>query len=770
MGRFKLTSPGVLLILAITAAGGIFLLDVFGLQPRVEAQKSSALREQAVKAEEAGRQAMRNEETSLLRLCAALSSKEEFADLFDRKRLVAEKTAWTEGFQSLKVDLAWLCDAEGDVIDLWSVAPTAGDAQRQELTSAMKRTSLDRKQSQGGLIELPGGAAVFAARSVWDKSGQPRRVGAIGVACNLSASGIGDSAAVGGDVTFIPAAKLPPGTAADHVTNHAYWFSDDRVNVAWLAHDFTGKTIGYFLANLPVNQVQRQAAAARRMVLAILSLSAGLVVLTILGVHMLVTGPVVRLLRRLQRLDAGQDEGDKGLTRDLHGEPLMLARRLESAFAKLSHISKTDHLTGLANRRHFQEVTNCFYHQARRYNRPLSVIVMDVDYFKAVNDTCGHQGGDELLKLVASAIERSCRQTDLPARMGGDEFAVLLPETAADDAGMVAQRIRQNIGETVASIKGVQVNATVSVGLTDLNAGEIDSPDAMFALADKALYAAKELGRNRMVQAHDLNGLSLSGAAGESDAAAQALCAKLAGLNVQFKDLFVKAIEEVMGVLEQRAPYMADHARKVQHYATLIGNEMELPDRVLKRLQIASMLHDIGMVAMPDSVLLNPGKLDERQLATMRKHPLLSVRIMEGMEFLEQEIPAVRYHHERFDGKGYPEGISGPTIPLTARILAVADAFDAMTSPRAFRAAKSIAEAMDELNRDAGSQFDPVVVEALLSAARKLGDKLTDMSTSGPTDLEEMGRQAAADQAAEPTADKPARQSSLWRDTPAKVE
>ncbi|RPI59920.1 MAG: HD-GYP domain-containing protein, partial [Planctomycetaceae bacterium] len=189
----------------------------------------------------------------------------------------------------------------------------------------------------------------------------------------------------------------------------------------------------------------------------------------------------------------------------------------------------------------------------------------------------------------------------------------------------------------------------------------------------------------------------------------------------------------------QRSPHMACHAHKVQHFAVLIGREMELSKRVLKRLEIAAMLHDIGMIAMPDTVLLSPGELTEQQLATMRRHPLLSVRIMESMEFLEQEIPAVRYHHERFDGTGYPEGIAGAAIPLTARILAVADAFDAMTSDRAFRQAKTLEQALKEMQAGEGTQFDPSVVEALLSVAKKMGNEI--MNAPEPTRNERSARE-----------------------------
>ncbi|MEI7837715.1 MAG: HD domain-containing phosphohydrolase, partial [Planctomycetota bacterium] len=170
-------------------------------------------------------------------------------------------------------------------------------------------------------------------------------------------------------------------------------------------------------------------------------------------------------------------------------------------------------------------------------------------------------------------------------------------------------------------------------------------------------------------------------------------------------------------MLEERDPYMVSHALKVKHVGVLIAKEMELPERILNRVEIAGILHDIGMLALPDSILLCPGELDEHQWQAMRRHPLLSVRIMEGMEFLEQEIPTVRYHHERYDGKGYPEGISGATIPLTARILAVAEAFVGMTSPRCFRAPRPLQQAVAELIAAAGTQFDPVIVEAFQTLA-----------------------------------------------------
>jgi len=726
MTRLKLTSPGVLLILAVVAAAGIFLLDVFCLRPHIDAQKWAALREEAIRTQHGTELALQAEQNSLLRTAAAWGQLPQVARFFQRPDRDAVGAVLGSFLTPTGMEEAWITDSAGNVLGIWAADanhPGPSSAQGAKLAKVISAFSEYGGESLSGLVRLPCGPALFA-RAPFPKAEDANTEGylyvarqvARGLLDRLSLIGGGELVLVGGD--RLPAAMLP-----DHSVPQTVWLTpNEHLAVAWMARDPAGRDVGYFLATVSVVHIHRQAVTSRRMVLIILSLSVALALLVILGTHMLIIGPVVRLLTRLQRLEAGEGTAEN-LARDLHGEPLMLARRLENAFEKLAHISKTDELTGLANRRHFEEVLECFYYQARRYNRPLSVLVMDIDFFKAVNDAGGHPAGDEMLKRVSAAIEDACRKADLPARFGGDEFAVLLPETAAPDAQAVAERIRLAISAHTTTVGSLKLNTTISIGVTDLNAGEMDGPGAMMGLADKALYTAKELGRNRIVQAHSLNAGPAVGAHDESGRI-DTLSKKLAGLDGQFKDLFIQAFHEVMSILQTRDPHMADHTRKVQHYATLIARGMELPDRVVTRIGISAMMHDIGMVALPDSILLSPTHLDGEQMSLMRRHPLLSVRIMERMEFLDQEIPAVRYHHERYDGKGYPEGIAGASIPLTARILAVADAFDAITSPRTFRNAKGCAEAIGEIRLGSGTQFDPTVVGAFMAVADRLGEEL----------------------------------------------
>jgi diguanylate cyclase (GGDEF)-like protein len=710
-GRLRLTSPGALLILAVCLTGAILLLDSYLFKPYVESQRDAALHDQAHRVEQSASGILAAQTLHLSNIANLTDSQN--ATIGDAQ--LAQMA--TPLFENSKISFAWTCDSTG-IVAAWG-AQGLNDALRAELASAAAEARRD-----SGLMRINKSIIVFSRHCTSGSSG--RHLYLATTLSNDMLASMGRSA--GAQVTVVNADSLPPKVLQDASTARAVWPSgDDRLSVAWLASDTSGKTLGYFRADLPASQIYAQAAAARRIVLIILSLSVGLVLLVIMGTHMLIAGPVVRLLRRLQQLDSGETSSEP-LTHDLHGEPLVIARRLQSAFERLAHMSKTDQLTSLANRRHFSEVLDCFYHQSRRYNRPMSVIMLDMDYFKAINDSAGHQAGDEALKFLAGCIEKACRKADLPARFGGDEFAILLPETFSADAMQVAKRILQNVSSQPFSSGNLKFNLTVSIGIADLNAGMIDSPEGMLSLADQALYAAKEAGRNRAVLANDMHG----GASPNDGRKVEVLCRKLAGLDTQFKDLFLQAVEEVVEVLEQRDPNMADHARKVQRYAGLIANEMGLPQRVVKRIEVAAMLHDIGMLAMPDSLLLCPGPLDAEQIKNMRRHPLLSVRIMEGMEFLEHEIPAVRYHHERYDGKGYPEGLSGPKIPLTARILAVADVFDAITSDRVFRRAMSRDQAIDEIVRMAGSQFDPEVVDSFVAVCNKAGDKLMEQPKREP--------------------------------------
>ncbi len=464
----------------------------------------------------------------------------------------------------------------------------------------------------------------------------------------------------------------------------------------------------------------------------------------------MLAAPTERLRRHLREIAEGR-RSVCDLTRGLPPETLEIAEDLEAAFSAISEQSRTDELTGLANRRQFNETLGRAFHQARRYGHALSVMTMDIDLFKAINDTKGHQAGDEVIQMVADVVRDCCRQSDMPARLGGDEFAVILPETHCEDAATLAERIRKRVLERTLTIDGSQIQVSLSIGIADLNSGGMETPEDFFGLADEALYAAKRLGRNRFVHADRMEAELCDQGEDESDRV-EMLRGKLAGLDTQFQSLFVRALQEIVKAMERRDPHMADHARKVQHYSSLIGRELHLADQLIKQIELASLLHDIGMLALPDSILLCDGALSEAQIERMRRHPLIGARILEGTEFLEQVIPVVRFHHERFDGAGYPDGLSGLGIPPICRIVAVADAFDAMTSPRTFRDPRPIAQALQELQDAAGEQFDPEMVQAFLAVANRLGDRLPELSLRTPVNDDAPAPQPEPRPAPEPAA------------------
>ena len=708
MKRLKLTSPGVLLILGVLATSSVFLLDLLYLAPHTQQLQLDALREQAAQVNQEAVKAIGAEQMRLSQACQDVANDPRLARGVD---LPAGLVALA-GAQEL-----WLTNEAGVILARQTAANSDLVANPDQLSAALGALPADR---DNGLVHLGPAAATFARRRIVGSAGAAKQVWLV-----RSVSSI-----LPAHVVLVIGQDFPDNALDAGQSSYAMWWArkDHTIAVAWPATDAGDSTFGYFRADTPVRLVHRQAAASRRNVLIILSLSAGVAVLTILGIHILVAGPVYRLLNRLRDLPFGR-HAPEDLTRDLHGEPLALARRLESAFDQLAEMSRTDELTGLANRRHFEQVLGAVFTQAKRYDRPLSLIALDVDFFKAVNDSAGHQAGDELLKALADAMSSVCRQADMPARLGGDEFSILLPETAAREAQAVAERIRHNASAVGMNVSGLQTPVTLSIGIADIDGAGITCPADLIEQADQALYVAKERGRDQVFNAREMAEGQAS--EGQPDRRLDQLHKKRASLDTQFKGLFLNAMEEVVDVLETRNPHMADHARKVQRYAAMLAEELHLPAPMIQRIEVAAMLHDLGMLVLPDSLVASPEALSADQRRTLIQHPLISVRIMEGMEFLEQEIPAVRHHHERFDGTGYPDGLAGAAIPLPARILAVADVFDALTSSRPWRKAMTVAEARRVLEQEAGSHFDPEVVNPFIRLVRRYGEAFCEMALVG---------------------------------------
>lgn len=373
--------------------------------------------------------------------------------------------------------------------------------------------------------------------------------------------------------------------------------------------------------------------------------------------------------------------------------------RVELLISRLYDAARTDPLTTLSNRRGFRELLDLDLERARRGQSEMTVLVGDLDRFKEVNDRSGHQVGDAALQRVARVLSAGKRQIDAAARVGGEEFALILPDTSQDGAFMVAERLRCALRDEFA---GDSIPITISFGLATYPMhGETAA--SLLRAADEALYAAKDSGRNRTVR-HSPLLRDLARSNGDS--------ADIEG------ERFLAVMLDLAEAVDLRFSGSARHSETVGRYAEMMARELGLSERHVSRVRLAGMLHDIGKVGVPDVILRKPGPLTEEELVVIRRHPELGVQILEHPSLADVRA-WVGAHHERPDGLGYPLGLSGDELPLEARIVAVADAYEAMTSDRSYRDSIGHSGARAELRRCAGSQFDRQVVEAFLATLQR---------------------------------------------------
>jgi len=366
---------------------------------------------------------------------------------------------------------------------------------------------------------------------------------------------------------------------------------------------------------------------------------------------------------------------------------LQIATPVENSqlYARAEQRSRVDELTGLFNRRHFEERLKEEISRHSRHGDALSIFMIDLDNFKSYNDIYGHPSGDILLNQVGKIIRSSVRNADQAFRYGGDEFVVVLPQTAMNDAYVVAERVREGVSE---EMKQKEIAVTCSIGLASYPSDGVISGELVNA-ADTALYFAKRTGGNRVY----LSSKILSEPLDEAG-----IYARRNGLS---------AIYALASTVEARDPYTYGHSRKVNTYAVALAEAIGLSPDEVSRVSIAALLHDIGKIGVPDKVLNKKEKLSEEDWEAIKAHPRLGANIVGNIPNLVPCLSGILYHHERWDGGGYPEGLKGEEIPIEARILCIADSFAAMASARPYRPALCSEKVVKELRRCGGSQFDP---------------------------------------------------------------
>lgn len=352
--------------------------------------------------------------------------------------------------------------------------------------------------------------------------------------------------------------------------------------------------------------------------------------------------------------------------------------------------ARTDELTGSFNRRHFAEIVA---QGLATEPHGCGLLLLDADHFKQVNDRHGHVVGDAVLVELASRLTAGIGPEDCVARWGGEEFAVLLRGVGSDaELERCAQELRAAVALSPVAAAGVSVRLTISVGAVRAGVG-LGSLDALVEAADRCLYAAKREGRNRVSLIPDPDRAEAFREEPESVSVARALA----------------LASSVRGGLPE------SHAEQVATLAARTAIQLGLPEGLALRCRLGGWLHDVGKVAVPERILAKPGPLDDAEWALIRTHPIVGEEMVRGVGALREAAAAVRHHHERYDGTGYPDRLIGGSIPVEARIVAAADAYAAMTDERPYSAARTAEEAASELCRSAGSHLDPEVVAALLA-------------------------------------------------------
>jgi len=389
--------------------------------------------------------------------------------------------------------------------------------------------------------------------------------------------------------------------------------------------------------------------------------------------------------------------------------------------------SLTDPLTGVGSRRLLENKLEFEAARAKRYRRQFSVAIIDLDNFKTINDVLGHATGDIALKKLAASMKNQKRSADVFARYGGDEFVVLMPETKADDAVSLLERLRAKVQQIklvrpasdTSGDLAENLPITFSCGITESLPDGNDSATEVMRRADLALYEAKSAGRN-CIKVWDQSMAERLRAGDIEIARIKKLQRRIAGLSEKAERMFIQSIWGLVQALEAKDPYAKRHSENVMYYALGIAQTMKIAPKQIEVIRRSAMIHDIGKIGIPDAILGKPSRLTPRERSVVEQHPLIAVRILEKMTFLHREIAIVRHHHEKWNGRGYPDGLSKTSIPLGARVMAVADTFDAVTSPRSYRGSRSVAEAIEILADSSGYDFDPDVVKSIIAWIEKI--------------------------------------------------
>lgn len=384
----------------------------------------------------------------------------------------------------------------------------------------------------------------------------------------------------------------------------------------------------------------------------------------------------------------------------LSGLIFSLSVRQRNYTQNLEQKAFIDCLTQTFNHRFFQEFMDKEFIRAIHNKNTIGLIKVGIDNFKRFNDVFGHDCGDNLLIETSKILKSAVRVKDIVCRYSGDEFMIIVPNTNLNDLLKVSSTIKSAYGNMVGMCeKSRGSNISISLGYS-IYPNLASNKDELIMQVDNALYHAKQSGKDNIKMFRDIyNDIKQLIQSSEDD------------LLVELKSILAKVSEKDL--------YTLGHSERVVEYAVAIGKAMDLKTENLRALSISALLHDVGKIEIPREVLIKKERLTDEEYAIMKMHPIYSVEIINQIPNFERVREIVRHHHERIDGLGYPDRIQGDEIPIEARILTVADSFDAMMSNRPYRRSLSLEEAIKELKACTGKQFDPQVTDVFIQLLDK---------------------------------------------------
>ena len=387
---------------------------------------------------------------------------------------------------------------------------------------------------------------------------------------------------------------------------------------------------------------------------------------------------------------------------------------------KLKSVSLIDSQTGLYNYRYLQEVIEAEFYQARRYAQNFAIIMLDIDYFKSINDVYGIVFGDLVLKQLAKQLKHLVRRYDILIRYSGEEFIVIAPRLNRDAAFNMAQRLLDSVNFINFGNKNHNVKLKMSLSVVSFPEDRVKNGMDLVNLADKVLNKVKEGGGNRVYSVLDIKTTFRKGMEKVSKVIKIAtLKNTINKLHRQSKQGLSESIFAFAKTLELKDHYTGEHVENTVQFATAVAKGLNLPKEDVELIKQAAMLHDLGKIGISENILLKKGKLNKKEFEEIKRHPQIGADIIRPIQFLHALIPFIFYHHERWDGKGYPSKIKGEDIPLGARIIAIADVYQALISDRPYHKAFSKEKAKNIIKKASGTQFDPRIVDIFLKIIDK---------------------------------------------------